>query len=421
LKKQLNFNIQCYSAFATILLVDQLLLPMFYIGNLSFKIGYALLLIWLVRWAPNLIKNSNQSSDVRRIFFIFFTIIVCIFFGEIYLASFYNVSSYKDLVRNLLTFFLASLAFGLGRSTKNFQFEWLLIILFSALALNFAFIIYKDNLPFWLINFYYPQKSAEVMGFNSVEEIMDLTRPRGLFGNPNATMLLININALGIYIALKNHVLVIRSITPALFLVFSPIVLAAALASRGEFIVACIYGALNFYILRSTLHKLSLVVALGLLGLITAGGILFTKDMGNLFLDGINRIYSIVQLFSEGAGSDDSVARPLIQLELFLDRFLESPLFGAGVSPADVLTLSGGTQYFHNDWFYLSSVSGLIGLISMLFLLRFFSSKLGWAVLIPFILPGLVNTFILNVPALISYFLLMGLLISHKPPHKKLV
>ena len=407
-----------YSLLSLVVIVDQLLLPMFRVGPVPFKVSYLILGFWLIYCLVPFTNVVNKYNDIKKTFLAFAIILGCILLGELWLTANYNVESYSDTVKNVLTLILAALAFGLGRSSTRFRWEWLLYTLFAAISLNFLFIIFRNNLPSWLISFYYPEHAvSDVIGFQSVANIISLVRPRGLFGNPNASMLMVNLNLLFVYLAIKNKFLEIRSGTTALTLIILPAVLAVFLASRGEFLVSILLGFLNYNaVVSSFSSSLRKLFPLSLI-LLVAMSAFFLGNFGedSEFTANVNRINKLSQILVTDQTSNDAASnfqRPLIELATFLGRFPLSPLFGTGISVADAEHLSQGTQYFHNDWMYVLTISGLLGFFSLIWLLRIFIPRIGWTILIPFVIPGLVNTFMLNIPAFISYFAMTGILLA---------
>ena len=91
-------------------------------------------------------------------------------------------------------------------------------------------------------------------------------------------------------------------------------------------------------------------------------------------------------------------------------RFIASPLIGSGfaVVPSHEY-FKEGTDFF-NDWFRLLVSSGLIGFFVMIYIVYRFVLPVGWPAFIPFFLPGLVNTFLLNIPAVMFFFFMIGFL-----------
>ena len=362
--------------------------------------------------------NSSATRDITLVFKVFAIILACILLGELWLTASYTVPSYYIAVRSVLVFIMAAVAFGVGRSSARFKPEWLIPILFIGIFLNLLFIIFKNALPIWLIDFYYPARAtSEAIGFESVEDIIDLLRPRGLFGNPNVSMLMVNTTLLFIHLAIRNRILEIESGHIATGVIILPVILSALLGSRGEFMVALALGVLNYRLFGES-NRSSLKKKVGYFFLfLTCLSFIIIMNLGenSSMQSNIDRIGQLADIFSksealEGGGS--TIDRPLIQLQLFIDRFSYSPIFGAGISAAESESFREGTEYFHNDWFYMLAVTGLLGTWSLVFLLFLMVRRLGWPILLPFAVAGLTNTFILAIPAFIAYFLLLGICLA---------
>jgi len=199
-----------------------------------------------------------------------------------------------------------------------------------------------------------------------------------------------------------------------------PIILTILLASRGELLVAIFLGVLNYKVIfkkTSLVKRLSLILTTVL---ISAGAILYfissLGDDSNLS-NSLERIGTIVELVNNSEkdkgtyeGRTESIARPLLLVETAFDRFIYSPLFGTGFTSAHSYPFDHPTQNLHNDWFRLIVTSGLIGLTMMLLFIRNFALPISYLTIVPFILPGLVNTFLLNIPAVMFYFFMIGVL-----------
>lgn len=395
---------------------------MFQVGGVSFKLSYLLLLFWLMFF---LLGKMNKELNSMRIDFFYVTlpitlVIICMILGEIWLSAFYYVENHSNAIRAIITVFFASISFSVGRHSSNFKISWLVIIFFLSVLLNIIFIFFSSELPMWFINFYIPERAtSDTVGFQTVDDILNLVRPRGIFGNPNASMLMINMLALFIHISIKNKLIIINSYFVSLSLILFPLILAAVFASRGEFVVSFFLSVLNFKLLRknftySNRYKVLLSIITGFLIVI---GILKQNNIDINTLGEFNRLYKTFEVFDDNADDNSSIARPLIMLSVFVGRSVHSPFFGTGISEAKAEFFEDGTQYFHNDWLYVLATSGLIGFISYIIVFGFFKKHFGWLVLIPVFLPGLINTFFLNIPAFICYFCITGILINLKLKH----
>lgn len=404
-----------YSILFLILIGDQVLLPMFMFGSISLKLSYLILGIWLFHWSFRPSLHQDTSKDIREVFVVLGIIVVCILFGEIWLALQFTVDSYYETARGCLTFFLAALAFGLGRTSNRFRFEWLFPILYLVITINLMFIVFRNDLPGWLISFYFPQRVVkDVEGFQTVADIVELARPRGISGNPNASMLIVNIIVLFIYLGIRNKILQINSAINASCIIILPIVLAILFASRGEVLVSILLAILNYKILEKEnfiIQRVRLIILIGFISTFVAfSSSLLVNDV--LIDREIDRLITIGKVLKEVDDRNSGISRPLLALELFQERFPMSPIFGTGISATEEAIFSDGTQHLHNDWMFILIVSGILGTLMLIWLLIKISFRLGWPIIIPFILPGLVNTFMLNIPAFIIYFGLIGALLT---------
>ena len=172
---------------------------------------------------------------------------------------------------------------------------------------------------------------------------------------------------------------------------------------------------------KSHVRKLNVLIILVPLSL--TGYVLQKIDLSE-FQSNIDRAFSIIDVIDNSVSQDTDVralgglARPILTGVSAYERFKLSPIIGTGyaVVPGHEY-FADGTDYYHNDWFRILVSSGLVGFIIMLWIINRFILFLGWPVLIPFVLPGMVNTFLLNIPAVIFFFFMIGCLRSGlKPP-----
>ena len=137
--------------------------------------------------------------------------------------------------------------------------------------------------------------------------------------------------------------------------------------------------------------------------------------------ESLNRLVSIFDILSKNRTEDSEVSaegilRPFFTINKMITRFVMSPLWGSGFATSTNTSFDYGTQYFHNDWFRLLITSGILGVITMFNIIRKFCTSIDVVLIIPFILPGLINTFQLNIPAMIFYFFFIGLFWKLKTP-----
>jgi O-antigen ligase len=398
-----------YGVVALVVVADQMLLPMFHVAGLPFKPSYLLLGLALLPMLLDSTKHGGargRTTENWQVAGAIGAIVLAGLAGELWLSITADGAVHAEAARSSVIYLLAVLAFVLGRRASRFRFRWLIYVFLIAVGLNFAFVVLQHRLPGWLTGFYYSQPIGELTVF-------EFLRPRGLFGNPNVSAHMISILVLFIHLALRHRLLVVSSASLGVAIIAFPILLAAAVASRGELIVAVILGVLNYRVMfmgralsRATLRRL--VVACGLGMVLGAGAwqVARRSEWAGQFL----RVVSAVADAERRSSRLEGIARPLLTFEDARDRFIQSPLFGTGFGHAYRYPFDFETKYFHNDWFRLLVTSGMIGLIAMLWFLWRFAWPLGWPILIPLVLPGMINTFMLNIPAFICYFLMIGVL-----------
>ena len=141
-------------------------------------------------------------------------------------------------------------------------------------------------------------------------------------------------------------------------------------------------------------------------------------DSSGSFSSSLDRVYTVFNILSKAENFDvyenrnQGAARPLVMLELAAQRFSYSPLFGTGFNAGNTSPFDEGTIYFHNDWLYLLVTGGFFGFFVMLWIIKKFVWPINLVLIVPFFLPAMVNTFLLNMPTVIFYFYMIGLLRS---------
>ena len=409
---------------------DQMLLPMFHAGPVSLKISYFVLLLWLI---SKLVESpaSRPQSFPKRDFYIFALSMAVILgtglIGELWLSTTQTNVVHTEVFRISAFYLLTVLAFGLGLQSSRFNFNWLVWLFYSSVILTLLFIVFRSQLPGWLTSFYYPELAVKDMsGFDhirSVSDLIELSRPLGLFGNPNISSHMINLNALMIYLALRKGLLRTSGVLGLGVVVF-PLILAAMFASRGEFIVAVILGISNYRIMSKLNGQAS-----GLRKILTAFIVVFSLFVAYIVAQedegirsNIERIGLLIDVVSESEkvrtdqAMDEDVYEGAIgssRYFLFLragaiERWLHSPFLGTGFGNASHFPFNAETRYYHNDWARLFVTSGLLGFSIIIVLLHRFAWPLGWPVLIPWIFPGLINSFMLVYPAFMFYWFMLG-------------
>jgi O-antigen ligase len=413
------------------LIFDQTLLPMFHLGSIPFKLSYFILVFWFVMKLGSPAVHAT-SYKLQRDFMIFSVAWAVIFasglMGEVWLeiteSNIDRMEKYRISIFYLLTVF----AFGLGLKCEKINLKWLVKIFYYNAIINFIFIAFPLKLPFWITGFYYSdlevqQFSSSYDFINDVIGLLGLSRPLGIFGNPNISAQVVNLMALLICLALRCNLLVVSRIK-GLGIIIIPVILSMLFASRGEFIVACVLAILNYrFIFKKDINNsqkffLRKNIIVFIIIIISSIGLYLSLSKNEHVKSNFERISLLSDLFLTSDKVKDNLelyegvigtSRYLIFLkEGALDRFLLSPLVGTGFGHSLTYPFAQSTRYFHNDWARLLVTSGVLGLLAMCYLLYRFALPVGWPVFIPWILPGTVNSFMLIFPSFLIYWFILG-------------
>ncbi|OGI11769.1 MAG: hypothetical protein A2Y40_01155 [Candidatus Margulisbacteria bacterium GWF2_35_9] len=406
-----------YTHLGLFVVVDQLLLPMFHLGTFPFKISYFILVLGLLpalNHQGQSLVDRQHTQDFIRFSLLIFGIILCALLGEIWLALNHPVLSYSETIRSVLIYFLIVLAFGLGQRSANFNLKWLVWIFYISVLLNLLFIVFKSLLPSFIIDLYYPPMvthGLDKFGVYSVEEFLELNRPRGLFGNPNTSILQLQIITLFIYLSARHKLLLVSSHLVAWGIILLPLLVALLLAARGGFILSAVLAIANYRILMGRFNLSKFKALFPFIIIIVIAYFALSEYLN---IEAIKSNYERVTALFRLGGSSINIAsdtfRPLIGFQPAFDRFLFSPLFGSGFSLSNMYPFDSGTQYYHNDIFRLIVTSGLIGFCLMIRIIRKYCYSLGFVTLTPFIVPGLTNTFLLTIPTMIFFFFMIAVI-----------
>ena len=209
------------------------------------------------------------------------------------------------------------------------------------------------------------------LGLTSAEQILNLSRPRGLFSNPNGSAFLVNIISLFIFLGIKHKICPFPSVGTLFFIIISPLILSTLLASRGEFVVSLILAVLHYKAIYNDhlqKNRVSYVLRLNILViLIPLSLLLYLSQKVDLveLQSNINRVMSVLSVLENTNAQEAEVrelsglARPLLTVVEALERFKASPIFGTGYASIQGHEyFSAGTDYFHNDWFRIFVTSG---------------------------------------------------------------
>jgi len=393
--------------FVMFVIVDQLLLPMFHIGTIPWKPSYVILLLL----TPQLMYARLSSGDTRNTFlnriqnktiFYFLSLITLSLVGQLFFSVNYSINDVGEIGRSISFYLLMLLAFILGLSHKRFQSGQLLYVFIAYAALHFLVTFYGNHFS-WLTNLY---GDVEMRG--TLEVLDTPTGVLGLHSNPNGTMFLLNMILLGLFLGYKfkmgrTYVAVVYG-----SVIVISIIIAFQLGSRSGFVtMSVIVVAFIWKIMKARRQSLKGVVSFFVIIVMVAGGTLYV----------INAKYGVIEdsrlyrrIFLKEFDIEEVQERPFIHYEEAADRIMKSPIFGTGYTANQGYPFEHPTNRYHNDWLRITATSGLAGAAIMMLIIWKLSMKGGIIMLLPFILPGMTNTFLLNLPGALVYFLYVGLL-----------
>jgi O-antigen ligase len=404
-------------------IVDQLLFPMFHLGAIPFKISYLLIAFWLVKILFNTKKLDKEFCKVAGIFLL---IIFFSFLGELFVYFKYPQNNFAETAWSITIYLLMIFSFGISINNFSFNFKWLYWVFFVSVSLNFILVFFSNRIPY-LVDFYYSQYAADKLGLSDVSDIVNMLRPRGLFGNPNTSMLQVNVLYLFIVVFIRKRLLPRPRLPLTTLLIIFPTSLAIVLGSRSELLVTVLY---------------SLIMIISIFG---KKGFFIFGFIGILFLSILIWISSIISSQSDTAQADmikyafqrftktneelltteqddQGLNRPLILWNTAKERIAQSPIFGSGYNAIfgiGTFPYDYSPRYYHNDWLRVIVTSGIIGLFLFIYFIRYHVLTYDSLLITPFVLPALTNTFLLSIPSIMFYFFMIGILFKHKSIFKQ--
>ena len=380
-------------------LFDQLVLPMFHVGTIPFKLSYFALVFLLFRPPSVTVDSSNASVELphvqREAVFSFACLIVFSILGQLTYTLWYPFSN-DDVIefgRSILIYVLMLCAFHVGVTHKQLNAGHLLYIFIAYACLHFVLSFWSEHVP-WLASVYRTDEinvRAGILGFQI---------------NPNGAMLMMNMIIIGLYLGYKWKRGTQYSVPVYLVVLGVSAVIGMQLGSRNA---AVAWGIITLAFLFEMYKRVSVKAIPSLVGcaIIMVCSAVGVSALHPEWLAPENtRLYKrVVEI---GVDADEVKERPFLHYVEAFERALQSPLWGTGFVSCNEYPFQHSPRSYHNDWLRIVVSSGLLGVVTMLWIIYRFSMPTGWIMALPFVLPGLTNTFVLNIPAAVVYFLYAG-------------
>ena len=408
---------------------DQMLIPMLHFKGIPFKLSYLFLAYFILEFITNPYGGKRLKLFVGFTGHIIALILLCLM-GELWQSASVGPGESSQIIPYCIFYILIALSFGLGIRCKKFDYNFMPKLLIAAVVLNLTVVYAQDKLPqiFKLLYFQeFDSYKWQKLGIIDVDHLLQISRSRGAFGNPNVSMTMVNTIFLFIYLGNKHKLCKIRSNFIKYLIVILPISLAVILGTRSGFFISIVIAILSIMHFDSLKIKkyikinfLNVLVKCFMIVGIMAMLLFIFKD-NKLVSANLNRIKASIEIITNPITNEYTTKNKSLIGRFLLfdraggtDRFFKSPIIGSGFAIRDNYPYDYAVIYYHNDWVFILVTCGLLGFLVIVRLLKKYPYKLGWQTLICFFVPGLTNSFWLVYPSILLYFFMIGVIFTKK-------
>lgn len=416
-------------------LYDLFVLPLINIGPVGFRLSYIAIGVMGLK---HLVFGANRIRRERNVIlsipFLAFLLIVVTTIGHYFLVISHDVSYGYEAFRSIVHITFMALAYVAGRNISKFNFADLHKAFIVVIVVNLFFTIGTNWIPDVIFSLYFPEKLlsgsfAESYGISSIDALRSWYRPLGPHGSPTYSAFAVNIFYLFYVVAHLNQSIFTEKLKSRLMILLMPLILSLFYASRTEMIASGIISLVIYYHWYAKkplwVYNVSFMVKIILATLLIYIGISYLiRDLliEVTFVDLIRILDFIDNPLSGGASSAEGAGgggeiRSTFMFESAWNRFIVSPLFGTGLGQGSERYLDT-VWFYHNDVFYIFVSSGIIGALIYVALIVRHVLPMHSIMVLPFLLPGLTNSFLLVFPMVIAYFYMLGIFKSNKVINK---
>ena len=385
-----------------LIVFDLAFLPMFHLYGVPFKPSY--LLIGFLFLRTILYHPSNIRGLNRDILSLFLLLSVVTLMGSLVMMVFYGGTSLGLSVRNLIIYAIAPMAFVVGTRDTRPWHNYIIVFILAYSGVTLLFSVYYQQLD-GVVSFYGLQDQID-SGVYSV-------RSQGLFANANISALFMTMLFL-YFIGGVRHGFIKAGVPTIMAVIAAVLGTIVVLGSRNQFMAATLLTLLLVLpMLASRRRRTTVATIAAAMGLL----VIFSSQLGSVAESklGYDPWAALTRTFGSVADTShrtNSFLRPIRSLEPALDRWVASPLVGTGFDSTGIEPF-GGTSY-HNDWFFVLTSSGILGLF-IFSAIVFRLTRLDLILLVPFLLPGMTNSFIFAPSHLFLFMLIAGMIWRCKP------
>lgn len=367
------------------------LFPMFHIGNIPFKFSLIFIVLY---WIIKLPWSSFVVS--------FLIIIMFSWIGKVFACFFLDQYEIKRTLWFTMNYLVLVLGFlyGVRQSPKNLNWVFPLGILYG--AINIAILFLWKSSPF-LIKFYHLERRVS-------EGLFDLRNP-GVFTNPNASALGMNLLLLFWVVGKERGLITLRKGYYDVLIFVIGLVANVTFASASGFIAYfLISGIYLFHRFREKFYK-GILILFGIAILIfVSNSFLYTQYGAGAYRGGIYLLSTFDKKINRELSRDSAVdGSRIYKIRHAFNTVSLSPLWGVGSDRADSKYLES-IQY-HNDWSEIMVSSGIIGLMALAYM-TWRISRISLVLIIPFVFPGLTNSFLFTAQVAMAYFIFLGIVLK---------
>ena len=403
-----------------IFVFDCAVMPVVKILGMSVKVSYGIAFASIMLLMLDGLYNKRMalgSSNTVLTGLILYTLLLC--FGELWSMALYGVSVkttfFKIVIGNVLM--MGSLGYGYRcKGHVGLAAYWSFV---ANVIANCILALMGRAAPSFMVKLY----------SISLETFMDgYYRNGGIIGNPNSSLLVTNMILLFVVVLYRYDKLKLSNIKLA-SLYFLPLAADIIVSSRGELLhTILILAYLTSWIVKKNRTPIVLIKKFASLAVIIIlvvgllwGGIV---DRFPNIQTSLDRMSTISDILDSSAGDDeddvDGIARPLLRLDVFWNRFRHSPIWGTGIDGGgNISDFEKGTTGYHNDFFMILGASGILGLIMWIKIIKKAIKKIGICMIFPFVITAISNTFVRSYFGTMLYFFIIGYVLCLKDKEEK--
>ena len=362
-----------------------------HLGGMPFKLSFLYLLVWFL---------INRPSD--KLILPFGGLIIALWLGKIFSFWRYDLIQFKETIFLTVNYGVILVGYAYGLRLRIRDMNWLFGVIVVFTSINMLIMLFWQSSTF-LISFY----NLEVR----LEQGLFAFRNPGIFSNPNVSALASNLLMLFWVSARQKGLITLKGILYDVIALLLGLITVTSFGSKSGssayliIVVTYITVFLRFNAFRTIL---SAIIAIALLFVINKS--IAKSDIGS-YNTGTDTFFSLDEKIQNEFGKDHSVdGSRIFKIRHGLNTWQKAPIFGLGADRSGTKSILH-IQY-HNDWTEVLVSSGLVG-IFMLILIVYRISKISLLLLVPFIFPGLTNSFFFTAQLAMSYFIFVGIITSN--------